>query len=368
MSKLFVDQVDPKTATTLTLGTSGDTISIPSGVTIANAGTATGFGVSLANGANDRVVTASSASALNGEANLTYNGTILGVGGTGDLGTGVHVKASDTGGTVSANSDNLVLEENGNVGLTMLSANNGTGHIFFGNGADEDEGYITYDSDNNRMRFGVNAAERARIDGSGILYIQTTAAPSSSVQGTQIANTNSGSKFGGGSGTSTQNVIIFYNGNGEVGKIFTNGTGTTYNTSSDYRRKENVNYTWDATTRLKQLKPARFNFKADTDTTLDGFLAHEVSSIVPDAVTGVKDETENKKNVVLNPVGDIAAEGITEAEWTQGKADGTYLANSTWHGDKDVPVYQAIDQSKLVPLLVKTIQELEARITTLENA
>ena len=43
MSKLFVDQVDPKTATTLTLGTSGDTISIPSGVTIANAGTATGF-------------------------------------------------------------------------------------------------------------------------------------------------------------------------------------------------------------------------------------------------------------------------------------------------------------------------------------
>ena len=45
MSKLFVDQVDPKTATTLTLGTSGDTISIPSGVTIANAGTSTGFGV-----------------------------------------------------------------------------------------------------------------------------------------------------------------------------------------------------------------------------------------------------------------------------------------------------------------------------------
>jgi len=43
MSKLFVDQVDPKTATTLTLGTSGDTISIPSGVTLANAGTATGF-------------------------------------------------------------------------------------------------------------------------------------------------------------------------------------------------------------------------------------------------------------------------------------------------------------------------------------
>ena len=45
MSKIFVDQVDPKTATTLTLGTSGDTINIPSGVTIANNGTATGFGL-----------------------------------------------------------------------------------------------------------------------------------------------------------------------------------------------------------------------------------------------------------------------------------------------------------------------------------
>jgi hypothetical protein len=75
-----------------------------------------------------------------------------------------------------------------------------------------------------------------------------------------------------------------------------------------------------------------------------------------------------KKNVVLNPVGDIAAEGITEAEWTQGKADGIYLANSTWHANKDVPVYQAIDQSKLVPLLVKTVQELEARIKALEEA
>ena len=75
MSKIFVDQVDPKTATTLTLGTSGDTVSIPSGVTIANAGTATGFGVSLANGADNRVVTSSSTTALNGEANLTFDGS-----------------------------------------------------------------------------------------------------------------------------------------------------------------------------------------------------------------------------------------------------------------------------------------------------
>ena len=95
----------------------------------------------------------------------------------------------------------------------------------------------------------------------------------------------------------------------------------------DYRLKENVNYSWDATTRLKQLKPARFNFIADREKgTVDGFIAHEVSSVVPEAITGAKDAVD----------------------------------------DDNKPIHQGIDQSKLVPLLVKTIQELEARITALE--
>ena len=91
--------------------------------------------------------------------------------------------------------------------------------------------------------------------------------------------------------------------------------------------KENITYTWDATTRLKQLKPARFTFKDDTSDLVDGFLAHEVSSIVPEAINGEKDAVDSEGN----------------------------------------PEYQSIDQSKLVPLLVKTIQEMEARITALES-
>ena len=75
MSKLFVDQVDPKTATTLTLGTSGDTISIPSGVTIANAGTATGFGVS------GKVLQVVQGSFRNGETSTT-SGTVVNNGAT----------------------------------------------------------------------------------------------------------------------------------------------------------------------------------------------------------------------------------------------------------------------------------------------
>ena len=127
--------------------------------------------------------------------------------------------------------------------------------------------------------------------------------------------------------TSAATHIQFANANGYVGQILTNGSATAYNTSSDYRLKENIVTVWDATSRLKQLKPSRFNFKADSSTTVDGFLAHEVSSIVPEAIFGKKDEVDS-----------------------EGEA-----------------VYQSIDHSKLVPLLVKTIQELEARITTLES-
>ena len=138
--------------------------------------------------------------------------------------------------------------------------------------------------------------------------------------------------------TNNQTHKSFYNPNGAVGSISTNGSATAYNTSSDYRLKENVVTDWDGTTLLKQLKPSKFNFKTDADTTVQGFLAHEVSSIVPEAVTGEKDAVYTAEDVANNI---DAVEGQ--------------------------PNYQGIDQSKLVPLLVKTIQELEARITTLEG-
>ena len=138
-----------------------------------------------------------------------------------------------------------------------------------------------------------------------------------------------------GASGDTGNIIKFYFRGTITGDVSTTTSGVSYNTGSDYRLKENVDYIWDATTRLKQLKPARFNFIADdTNTLVDGFIAHEVSSVVPEAISGAKDamrdETDEEGNVT------------------------------------SVPDMQGIDQSKLVPLLVKTIQELEARITALE--
>ena len=162
--------------------------------------------------------------------------------------------------------------------------------------------------------------------------------------------------------------INFHTGGNSRGTITNNNnSAVAYNTSSDYRLKENVSYSFDATTELKKLKPAKFNFIGG-DLTIEGFLAHEAATVVPQAVTGTKDETEVLENVVLLADGSVNTRDVTEAQWTTGKGDGIYPSDSTWTASKTVPVYQGIDQSKLVPLLVKTIQELEARIKALEDA
>jgi len=139
--------------------------------------------------------------------------------------------------------------------------------------------------------------------------------------------------------------ITFRNANTQIGSITSpNSSSTSYNTSSDYRLKQNVNYDWNATTECKKLKPCQFKWINDveiedgggaTARTITGFLAHELQTIVPEAASGVKDETEE----YINDDGD----SVTRIK------------------------PQGIDQSKIIAILTKTIQELEARITALEG-
>ena len=133
--------------------------------------------------------------------------------------------------------------------------------------------------------------------------------------------------------TTTGVNLQFRMNNSVVGSVSVSATSTFFNTSSDHRLKESITDITGATDRLKQLNPVRFNFIADSDTTVDGFLAHEVQAVVPEAVTGTHNEVDDDGNAVM----------------------------------------QGIDQSKLVPLLVATIQEqqaaieaLTARVTALE--
>jgi len=198
----------------------------------------------------------------------------------------------------------------------------------------------------------------ATVRNAGLLSLDFSSASDGGV-GINDTNSGNGAVFAG-----------FLTGGTFRGSITNNNnTAVAYNTTSDYRLKENVSYTFDATTRLKQLKPARFNWIADeTNTSQDGFLAHEVSSVVPEAITGTKDETRTTKNVVLDKDENIIGTDKTKDDWEKGKQDGKYSSDTSWKASITQKHYQQIDHSKIVPLLVKTIQELEARITALESA
>jgi len=189
-------------------------------------------------------------------------------------------------------------------------------------------------SSNNIVLSDGDGNPRISIASTGRIRMSTNSANPGTVYGAifEPESSNRDTLYLGTNSSSALPLVYFYNANGFVGRIETSGTSTSYITSSDYRLKENVVQLTGATDRLKQLEPKRFNFIADADTTVDGFLAHEVQSVVPEAISGQKDETK------------LDEDGNT------------------------VPVYQGIDQSKLVPLLVATIKELEARITALENA
>ena len=138
------------------------------------------------------------------------------------------------------------------------------------------------------------------------------------------------------------------NGTTSLGRITTNNFSTTYTTSSDYRLKEDLLEVTGATAKLLSIQTRNFRW-IGTDFRTDGFLAHELALVVPDAVVGEKD-------AMSTPT--LYSE---EEELPEGVSVGDVKVAS-------VPDYQSIDQSKLVPLLIKTVQELEARIRALENS
>jgi len=238
--------------------------------------------------------------------------------------------------------------------VTITSGSGGYAGLHFGDSDNGRIGQVAYNNADNALTFTANNSERMRIDSAGNLLIGRTVA-TSNTGGHFITPSygffeNDGTPFFINRYNSNGDLLIFRKNNSGVGSISTNGSSTAYNTSSDYRLKTAVNYDWDATTRLKQLKPARFEWIADGDDAVpvDGFLAHEAQTVVPEAVTGIHNEVEVWKD------GEELPDGVSVGD-NKLDADGN-----------TIPVMQGIDQSKLVPLLVKTIQELEARITALE--
>jgi len=190
--------------------------------------------------------------------------------------------------------------------------------------------------------------ERMRIDSNGRIQVSGTAIVDVARVTVSFDSANStgiGIKHTSGGGT----LMVYANSAGTVvGSITSNGTNVAYNTSSDYRLKENVAPMSGSIDRLKQLKPSTWSWKIDGSHG-EGFLAHEAQAVVPEAVHGAKDAMRTEGYEVTSAVLDDDGNVVTEAVM----------------GTREVPDYQGIDQSKLVPLLTAALQEAIQRIETL---
>jgi len=191
--------------------------------------------------------------------------------------------------------------------------------------------HIWYNAPSGTAGNTITFTQAMTLDANGRLLVGTTSSTKGGANNFSVIEANYTAQFGlalcSTQTTGTANFSQFvYNGTIN-GSISSNGTTTTYAITSDYRLKENVIPVYDGIARFKQLKPSRFNFIGHPESTVDGFLAHEVQQIVSEAVVGEKDATNE---------------------------DGTIKP-------------QGIDQSKLVPLLTAALQEAIAKIEALET-
>ena len=155
--------------------------------------------------------------------------------------------------------------------------------------------------------------ERMRIDTSGTLFIGATSSPSGTQRLVLTANGSAGIEpmlFNElRSSAATENYVQFYRNGSQVGSISNTLSATAYNTSSDYRLKENIAPMTGALAKVSQLKPCTYTWKA-TGETSQGFIAHELQEIVPDCVSGAKDAVETYTDEDGNEQTRIKPQGI----------------------------------------------------------
>ena len=259
----------------------------------------------------------------------------------------------------SANNQHLFLKKATGGDIRILDSSDNSTHIFETGGALRFLGSQTREGNSNSiltggnnsldfngseyMYFRTNNVERARFQMSNNGYFQVGRSgntPANAHVGVAVQNTICAIQTIS-DGTSGNEHIRFNNPNGEVGRIMTTGNSTVYYTSSDYRLKENDVAISDGVARVKQLRPIKFNWKSNPSETVEGFFAHEVQAIVPEAVDGSKDQV-------------VTQADIDEGKWKQDQL-----------GD---PLYQAYDASYMVPVLTAAIKELITRVENLESA
>ncbi len=190
--------------------------------------------------------------------------------------------------------------------------NNATGNMFIGS------------TTATPLAFGTNLTERMRIDSSGNLLVGTTATVNAAKSVFSFSSSNNGVYVVDSTGVSGAQFMRFDSTSNTCGQITRVGatSAVLYNTSSDYRLKENPTPLTGALERVAALKPVQWVWKDCDGAVGEGFIAHEVQKVIPSAVTGEKDAVD---------------------------ADGK-------------PQYQGMDASYLVATLTAAIQELKAEL------
>jgi hypothetical protein len=234
--------------------------------------------------------------------------------------------------------------------IRVQSASNSDGYVFFERSGASENGYIRYSQASDFMSFQTASAERMRIDSSGYVRINNTSNATFAAQlNIYSPSTNNCAIHCRTNTSGAQSQIIFGNStNDSVGGIVTTASATAYNTSSDYRLKENIVPMTGALATVAQLKPVTYKWKSDGSGG-QGFIAHELQSVVPECVTGEKDATREQEYEVTPAVKD-----------EQGN-----ITTSAVMGTRTVPAYQGIDTSFLVATLTAAIQVQQATINAL---
>jgi len=291
---------------------------------------------------------------------------------TGDTNTGMFFPAADTIAFAEGGAEAMRIDSSGNVGIGTASPTSklqvngasllGSPATFYVGDDGGSLGAFLNQTAALPIRFNTNSSERMRIASDGkVLYGFTSSQSGGQWQHYTPANNYNiqfFNEYASGTGYFLEFIRSVSGSYNAVGTITASTTTTSYGTSSDYRLKENVVPMSGSIDRLKQLKPSTWSWVQDGSHG-EGFLAHEAQEVVPEAVVGTKDAIKTEEYEVTPAVLGDEDNVVTEAVM----------------GTREVPDYQGIDQSKLVPLLTAALQEaitkiedLETRIQALENA
>ena len=272
----------------------------------------------------------------NGDANMLFvdgGNDAIGIGTSSPLSSSkLHIfEAARNGGYgINGSRDSLIIEDSQHAGMSICggAGNGGTASIAFPNGSNNIDGLINYDLDSRFLSFHSAAGERFRLDSSGHLnFACTTISPGlgntdtgTAIRSDGIIANSSASGYVSINKNGDGTRIQFNNSGNTRGTITVTGTTTAYNTSSDRRLKSNIQDAASASSKIDAMKVRQFDWTEDGKHQDYGMIAQELQSIEPLAVSGSEDSTD----------------------------------------------MMGVDYSKLVPMLVKEIQELRSRVAALE--